>query len=132
MAHRVSIPCRFTVEKCMLLPGFSFEDAFPFFMSYGDDTFDLINAKSGRVESLISGSACNVRGQSAVFITEHGNHVFDLDFCIKRVNKDNEIEQCWYQMRFNADFMRMLREYGRLPITSIRESLEIVKENEEL
>ena len=35
-------------------------------------------------------------------------------------------------MRFNADFTKMLKDYGRLPITSIVESLEVIRENEEL
>ena len=35
-------------------------------------------------------------------------------------------------MRFNADFIKILKDYGRLPITSIVESLEVIRENEEL
>ena len=57
MIHRVTIPDQFAVEKCLLLPGFNFEDGFPFIMSYGKESFDLINIKTGRVESVIYGSA---------------------------------------------------------------------------
>ena len=119
MTHRITVPDQFTIERCLLLPGFNFEDGFPFFVSYGKDMFDLINVKTGRVESVIQGSAQNLRGQSAAFFTNRGNDIFDMDFCTTRLNKDQMYEYYWYQMRFNADFVKMLRDYGRLPIESI-------------
>ena len=55
-----------------------------------------------------------------------------MDFCTTRRNKDNQLEYSWYQMRFNSDFVRMLKDYGRMPLKSIRECMDVVKENEEL
>ena len=34
-------------------------------------------------------------------------------------------------MSFGLDFINMLKEYGRLPITSLRKSMDMLKENEE-
>ena len=62
MIHRITISSHFTLERSMLLPGFNFEDGFPFLVSYGKEMFELINVKTGRVESLIQGSAINLRG----------------------------------------------------------------------
>ena len=60
--NRVEIAVNFTLEKELLLPGYQ-DETFPFFLSYGKETFDLINSKTGKVETLIYGSASNLYGQ---------------------------------------------------------------------
>ena len=132
MIQRVTISGQFTMERSMLLPGFNFEDGFPFIVSYGKESFDLINIKTGCIDRLIMGTSHNIRGQTAVFFTNRGIGTFDMDFCITRLNKEGLYEQCWYKMRFNDDFVRILSEYGRLPISSITESMEIIRDNTEL
>ena len=115
----------------MLLPGFSV-DSFPFFVSCSKETFDLINLSSGRVETLIHGSASNLYGQQAAFFTTKGVSNFDMDFYSVRTNAEGMIESIWYKMTFNSDFCDILREYGQLPIASIKETLDIVKERDAL
>ena len=62
VVHRVSVSGSFQLDHCMIMPEFSFEDDFTFFISFGDKSYDLVNAKTGVVEPLIYGSANNILG----------------------------------------------------------------------
>ena len=48
------------------------------------------------------------------------------------INDDNKYEYSWYRNEFSADFINTLRKYGRLPISSVDEIMEIYREKEEL
>ena len=115
----------YTIDKALLLPGFN-EETFPFVVSYdcGLDysgkalkgkAFNLINVKTGFHEELIKGTAQNNYRQSAAFITDNRNGEFDIDFCTSVQTKDVH-ESSWHNMKFDSQFTRILREYGRLPI----------------
>ena len=131
MLNRVDISGSFMLEKGLLLPSFQ-DETFPFFLSYGEESFDLVNLKNGRVESLICGSASNIFGQQAAFFMTRGVGKFELNFCTTRHTADGRYEHNWYKMPFNPDFFGILRDYGQLPIASIKESLDVVKEREAL
>ena len=61
-----------------------------------------------------------------------GVEKFDLNFSTLRLTADGKYEHNWYKMPFNPDFFRILREYGQLPIATVKESLDVVKEREAL
>ena len=64
VCHRVQVCGQFTLEKCLIMPGFDL-DTFPFIVSYarydtkvGDyhhasDSFDLLNVLSGQLDPII-------------------------------------------------------------------------------
>ena len=61
-----------------------------------------------------------------------GVEKFDLNFCTSRITSEGKYEHNWHKMPFNPDFFRILRGYGQLPIATVKESLDVVKEREAL
>ena len=61
VANKIQVKQNFSLEKNLLLPSFDME-SFPFALSYGRDSYDLVNLKTGKVETLINGSAGNMQG----------------------------------------------------------------------
>ena len=59
--NKIQVKQNFSLEKNLVLPSFDIE-SFPFVLSYGRDSYDLVNLKTGRVETLIKGSAGNIQG----------------------------------------------------------------------
>ena len=58
-----------------------------------------------------------------------GNNKFDLDFCTTKLNDESKYEHSWSRLSFNKDLISILREYGRLPIASLKESMDVAKEH---
>lgn len=77
VANKIQVKQNFSLEKNLLLPSFDME-SFPFALSYGRDSYDLVNLKTGKVETLINGSAGNMQGQCAAFMISKGVGKFDL------------------------------------------------------
>ena len=93
------------------MPSFDM-DSFPFIVSYGRNSFDLVNLKTGLVESLIKGSAGNISGQNAAFYISKGVGKFDLHLTASVTTSQGDREQNWLKMAFNFDFFEILRSYG--------------------
>ena len=137
IASKVTMTSGISLEKSSLIPDFDFE-LFPFIVDYGstDDnghsmikshSFNLVNIRSGRVDTLINGSAQNFMPQQAIFLTKSGEGRITMDFCTVRHNVTTSLyEQSWHQMSFNTDFTDMLRKYGRIPkLNSMQECVEM-------
>ena len=125
ITSKVAMTSGFNLEKSSLLPDFDFE-LFPFIVDYGttgndghslikSHSFNLVNIRSGRVDTLINGSAQNFMPQQAIFLTKCGEGRFTMDFCTVRHNiTTNLYEQSWHQMSFNTDFTDILTKYSRI------------------
>lgn len=54
-----------------------------------------------------------------------------MHFCTYK-QANGHYESTWYRMPFKPDIVRMLKTYGRLPFSTIEESLRVAQENEKL
>ena len=134
----------FSLEKSSLLPDFDFE-LFPFIIDYGttgndghslvkSHSFNLVNIRSGRIDTLINGSAQNFVPQQAILLTKNGEGRFTMDFCTVRHNSTTNLyEQSWHQMSFNTDFTDILKKHSRISkLNSIQECVEMECLNDKL
>lgn len=74
---------------------------------------------------LVNGSAGNEKASQPAFFVQTKQDAFEMHFCIEKLNQFNEYEYTWFMMPFKSDFVSMLQSYGRLPFTTIEESLKV-------
>lgn len=128
----------FTLEKSLLLPGFHV-DSFPFLVvsaKYDQydkpakcDSYDLLNVRTAVRSLLIKATANNLALQhQASFFTRYITDKFDFDFCSSKLNEKNKYEYVWHCLSLNADFIKFLKEYGRLPDSNLNRIMDTQKE----
>ena len=96
------------------LPGFD-EDKFPFVISSGDESLNLINVKDDYHEPLIKAPVWTDGPQQAVlFLLDDENDPkkgFDMHFCSRRTHRKNKYQYEWHKMPFKSDFIDLLTKY---------------------
>ena len=104
------------------MPNFDVDD-FPFIISSGRESINLINIKTYSIEQLIVQSASTItagwmgsKGQAAGFFKKEENGEFTLHFTT-RSHVSNGLMNRWHAMTFRRDFSEWLTDYGCLPNT---------------
>ena len=110
------------------IPPFFDINNYPFVVSSGLVTYNLINVRTGKMQILIPGRAQNYFGQQGFCFSKQGNN-WSMHFIAKTLNQMNEYEQNWYCLDFKEDLLEVFRKYGRLPYETITESLEDVQQS---
>ena len=105
-----------------LLPGFDL-NSFPFVVSSGKLSYNLINVKSEYMAPLIQGSGNNGTVERPAFFLERDNSNLDMFFVTTGLIEDSHYELNMHCMTFKEDFTQTLNEYGRLPFVSNSDSL---------
>ena len=108
------------------LPHFDL-DTFPFLVTSGQQSFNLINVRDYRMEVLILASAKNMQSQEAAFFKEEENG-YSFHFTTIPMTEENKALENWHSMPFREDFFETLAKHGRLPITSYRTQLRMLAE----
>ena len=106
------------------LPGFD-EETFPFVVASGWQSYNLINVSDMSMEVLIEASSKSVRNSVAgVLLEVHSG--FNMHFTTQTITDENKRLVNWHCMSFKEDFIQTLKEHKRLPISTHKESLELI------
>ena len=109
------------------------KDSFPFIVSGGESTFNLVNVKTGHMEVLVKAATSVLHAQTSVFFTtDQTDSVIYMHFATTNTTEENETQQCWYVMTFRPDFIDTLKKFGRLPIKHPNEALTLYTELQKL
>ena len=116
------------------MPGFDVEK-FPYCISHGSPTFNLINIKLGTNEILVKAPEKHYYAQQAAcFRFEGGPHdehyPASLHFATKTFFKDSSRLENWHSLAFTKEFKSLLDESQELPKSSKQQQREIKKLNE--
>ena len=65
----------------------------------------------------------NSRSGQPAFIVEKPGNGFEMHFGTKYLNQQNKYELNYNYLHYKDDFMQILKDFKRLPFTSIRKSL---------
>ena len=125
--NKVQVSNQVALGQHLLLPGFDIEE-FPFVVTYANNSYDLINVSTGRRDALIKDSAKNDGRWPATFFINHRDDRIDMHFCTLRLNEEDTFEHAWHCLELNADFINVLKKCGRLPIDSMNEQVEILRQ----
>ena len=111
--------------------GFDLND-FPFIVTSGESTFNIVNVKTGHMEVLVKAATSVLHAQTSVFFVPEENGTVSMHFATTRTTEENMTQQNWFAMSFKKDFFDCLKTYGRLPIKSPEEALKIFLQLQEL
>ena len=91
--HEIAEPDPGNTEKFwqIPLPGFHMLD-FPFLISSGKESYNLINVKDGKMYKMIKGSAYNSKAQPPAHVIDKGAKGFQVHFATRVLNNDNFYE----------------------------------------
>ena len=133
VTRRINDPDSKNINKYSInmFEGFDIE-TFPFVVTSGESTFNIVNVKTGHMEVLIKAATSVLHAQCSVFFVPDQDGTVSMHFATTRTTEENKTQQNWFVMPFKQDFFECLRQYGRLPITSPDEALRIFRELEEL
>ena len=102
----------------MLIPDFN-EEKFPFILSTGNETLNLVNLHTSKTQALVKWPIYGIGPQQTVLF-EKEDYGFSLLFA-SRKSKQGDLEFCWHKMEIKRDFIRLLREYRLLPYSEPEE-----------
>ena len=108
------------------LPGFD-EETFPFVVSSGFETLNLINVKTKSGQILVKAQVRNVRSQQAIFFQIDPDSGFIMHFATKYLSEQNKEYHNWHCMPFREDFRKKLMKYGQLPNPSMKDHFEMMQ-----
>ena len=95
------------------LPNFHCEE-FPFLVSSGYETLNLINVRDHRTEVLIKAPVRNVKSQQAIFFRCPSSRQLGFYMHFSTLHKSDYGSHFhgWYSMQFRQDFIEELRDCG--------------------
>ena len=129
VTRRINDPDSKNINKYSLSPLEGFDlDTFPFVVTSGESTFNLVNVRTGHMEVLIKAATSVLHAQTAIFYVQEGDGPVSAHFATTRTTEENKTQQNWFAMSFKQDFVDCLKRYGRLPIKSPEEALKIYAE----
>ena len=92
----------------------------------------MVNILSGNRDRLIDGSAQNLARQDAIFFEMRGSDSrYDFYFFTVELNDEGKYEQNWCRYRIDQDMLTFLRQNGRLPVESLEQPVQLIKENKQ-
>lgn len=129
VTKRINDPDSKNINKYSInmFEGFNLE-AFPFIVTSGESTFNLVNVKTGHMEVLIKAATSVLHAQTSIFFVREPDGTVSAHFATTRTTEENKTQQNWFVMSFKKDFFDCLIQYGRLPIKSPDEALKIFLE----
>ena len=114
-----------------VFPGFDLKN-FPFIVSSGESSFNIINVSTGHMEVLIDAPTSALHAQTACFFRTDKLGQVTMHFPTTKTTEDNLCRQSWHIMKFKEDFLQTLKTYGRLPFRDPEEALKMYLENMKL
>ena len=112
------------------MPGFDI-NTFPFCISQGSPTFNLINVKEGYNDILIKDTQKHKYGQQAGFLmpdNDSNAYPVSLHFVNRLISSKGLRTSRWHSIKFMKDFKETLEKFHRLPISSLKQTLELKEE----
>ena len=115
------------ISKYWIQPMPRFDAAkFPFLVCSGEATFNLVNVRDFTQDVLIQATGKNFRSQQAAFFQRGREGDFRMHFATRTITAENKRRKEWHCMSFKEDFVQMLTETGRLPISSMKEQQKLL------
>ena len=96
-------------------------------MCSGESSFNIFSVNDDYMEPLVNAATSVMHAQTAFFF-EQTNGGLTMHFTTTRTNDENRTLQNWHTMHFQQDFVDILRNNGRLPMSRVAQTLEILKQ----
>ena len=105
-------------------------ESLPFVAISGNETLNILNMKTYKMQALVSEKTICYRGQSVMFSRkEHTGYSFH--FASSNVDEQNNWFNNWFRISLEKDFFECLRDIGRLPPVTTREYLKEIRDAQE-
>ena len=86
------------------------EETFPFLVSAGYETFNLVNVKDFTQDVLIQATGKIFFSQRAAFFTIMRHNTFRMHFATRTITAENKRLKQWHSMNFKRDFIEVLKD----------------------
>ena len=81
---------------------------YPFLFCSGQESYNLVNVRSGEMFPMIKGSALNSRVCQPAFLQAKPGNGFEMHFSTKLLNQNNMYENNYSILHYKADFVEIL------------------------
>ena len=104
------------------MPGFDAEE-FPFIISSGMESFNIVNLKTCFMQALIDTPATYHQSAQGGFFKEDENGI-SFNYAQQSISESGECRENWFSFTLQPDMLGALKQFGRLPHNSLSGNFE--------
>ena len=104
------------------MPGFDVEN-FPFIISSGMESFNIVNLKTCFMQALIETPAAYHQSAQGGFFKQDEDGI-SFNYAQQSVSEGGECRENWFSFTLRSDMLGALKQFGRLPFTSLSANFE--------